>query len=151
MKKIFLLSLLSLTICLSNVIASKADDSVLPGDEKKESDLINPTIDIVIGKFIALGVMGDPDGGGVRYYQKGKIEIISILRGTLSGDILVSYLQKSFAIDHKEVGPSIAVDYIFFIKNQTIEPDEYELEKVLPASNEDVARIKALIVSQTAH
>ena len=133
-----------------NQIQADASTLNMPGHDQKDSVLINPKIDIVIAQFISTGNAAADEIGFI-YYERAQIRIIQSLQGTFSGNIKVSYRAKSFPAENKEVIPYLNTDYILFIRTQRIDPDDYELEKILPATSQNIARIKALIASQPAH
>jgi hypothetical protein len=133
---------------LGTLFQIRADtiDQRMPGHSKKDQDFINPTIDIVVAKFIALG-NGSADEVGATYYERAQVQITSTLQGALSGNIKVSFTARSFPKNEKDALPALNTEYILFIRDQKIDPDDYELEKILPATDQNIARIKSLIAA----
>jgi hypothetical protein len=127
---------------------SKADaptpsgTTVLSGHEKKMEDLVTVVPDIVIAKFTSLG-NGSDDAPGATFFEKAGIEIVSSLKGSLSGDLQAGYSVKLFPPSKKETMPVIGTPYIMFI--QKLGPTEYEIKKILPATDDNIARVKGLI------
>jgi len=122
----------------------------LPGNTVNEQELINSKTDIVIAKFISLG-NASIDELGATYYERAQIQISSSLRGLLSGTIKISFSAKTFPKNEKDVLPTLNTEYILFIRNQKIDPDDYELQKIIPASAANLTRIKALVASKENH
>ncbi len=147
--KINLLIACVITLC---TIPAMSDDNaptpsgttVLSGHEKKSEGLVAVVPDIVVAKFTFLGNGGD-DAPGSTFYEKAAIEVISSLKGTLSGDLQAGYTVKLFPPSKKETVPVIGTPYIMFI--QPMGPTENEIKKLLPATDDNIAKVKALIAA----
>ena len=140
---VFLVSVLSAFAQIS------ADENTpnLPGHGTKDADYISPRFDIVTAKFLFLGNPGS-DASGSTYYERARIQIITSFQGNLSGQIKVSYTAIDFPPEHKDVMPSLGAEYILFIRDNKNDPDDYELDKILPCTAHNLASIKALIESK---
>jgi hypothetical protein len=121
--------------------------SVLMGHEKKSEDLAKNVTDIIIAKFTSLG-NENSDSPGASFYERANIEVLSSLEGTLAGNIRVGYTIHFFPPSEREAVPVIGTQYIMFI--QKLGPAEYEIKKLLLATDENVSAVKALINSATA-
>lgn len=118
---------------------------MLTGHTKKIENAIKETTDIVIASFTKLGFPGS-DASGEDSYDQAEIEITGILKGTLAEKHLkVFYIVQSMPGKNQEKAPIIGVQYIMFI--QKLSPNEYEIKKLLPATDENIIKIKALIAS----
>ncbi len=150
--KINLLFICVITICAAPVLSkgdapTQSSTTALSGHEKKNEDLVAVVPDIVVAKFTSLG-NGSDDAPGATFYEKAEIEIVSSLKGTLSGDLQAGYSVKLFPPSKKETVPVIGTPYIMFI--QKLGPTEYEIKKLLPATDNDIAKVKALIAAAPA-
>ena len=115
---------------------------VLPGHDRKTEELVPSVPSIVIAKFISLG-FGEADDPGAITFEQAKVEIVSSLRGSLSGTITASYSVRSFPVAEKESAPITGIRYIMFI--QTLGPNEHEIRKLLAATDDNIALVKAII------
>jgi hypothetical protein len=148
MIRIFICLLVSLSIyATASTTRADVNDPKMPGHEIKERNLINSKVDVVIGKFISLGNLGDDNLGAS--YERAEIQITNSLQGPLLGNIKVSYAVRSFPLEHKEIVPALNTEYILFIRDQKIASDNYELVKILPATDTNITRIKALIAQSS--
>jgi hypothetical protein len=148
MKNILLGLCVFVILCPIGQLMANVDNPPMPGHEAKEQDLIKKKNEIVVAKFISLG-SGGLDELGASSYEKAEIEITQTLRGNLSGHLKVSYVVKSLPTNEQEARPTIDILYIMFI--HSLGANEYETEKLLPATDQNISRIKALIASQNAH
>jgi hypothetical protein len=153
MKSNFLFSLLSagVMICIGLALAGANDGGnsnapVLSGHEKKSEDLPMAVTDIIIAKFTSLG-NENSDSPGASFYEKADIECLSSLKGTLVGNIQAGYTVHFFPPSERETVPVIGTQYIMFI--QKLGPTEYEIKKLLLATEQNVASVKALITSSS--
>ena len=147
-KKNLLLACLVMFCAVPVLSRGDTPATALSGHEKKSEDLIAVVPDIVVGKFTSLG-SGSDDAPGATFYEKAEIEVVSSLKGTLSGNLQAGYSVKSFPPSKKETVPVIGTPYIMFI--QKLGPTEYEIKKLLPATDDNLAKVKGLIDAAPAH
>lgn len=133
----------------AQTVPSTSEDKMMyTGHEKKIEIAIKESTDIVVAAFTKLG-FGGPDADAESFYEQAEIKIITALKGTLSGNIPVSYTIQWYPGNIKETIPVIGTQYIMFI--QKLGPQENRIKKILPATDEKVSSVKALIVAQPAH
>ena len=93
--------------------------------------------------------MGFPgsDAAGEEFYEQAEIQIISALKGNLTGSLKVAYSVHSMPGKHQESSPLVGAKYIMFIHK--LGPNEYEIKKLLEATNANISSLKSLIASQS--
>jgi hypothetical protein len=120
---------------------------MLIGHHKKEEGLAAKVGAIFVGQFITLGDGPGADEPGMEYFDNAQVKVEQSLKGTLSGIVKVSYSVMSIPTE-KESSPKSLKDYIFFIN--IISPTQLSVVKLLPATDQNVAKIKALIAAVPA-
>jgi len=115
---------------------------ILPGHGKRNEELVKTATDIVVAKFKSLGSLS-LDAPGEVLYVHAKIEIVSCLKGNLSGTVEARYDIQDFPEGPTETPPVVGTHYIMFIRDYHL-PD-YRIEKILPATATHLASVKALI------
>jgi len=151
MKNNLLVNLLSagVIICIGLALTGANDGGnsnapMLTGHEKKTGDLPAAVTDIIIAKFTSLGNESS-DSPGASFYERADVEVLSSLKGTLTGNIQAGYTVHFFPSSEREVAPVIGTQYIMFI--ETLGPAEYEVKKLLLATDQNINSVKALIAS----
>jgi hypothetical protein len=147
LKRALILAALSLALVVNGYSQSSSDTKMLSGHGKKSENAIKESTDIVIAVFTTLGSPG-ADATGENDYDGAEIEITSALKGTLSGKLKVFYIVYAMPGKNQESPPVLGTQYIMFI-HQT-GPTEYEIKKLLPATDDNIAKIKALIAAAPA-
>ena len=155
MKKTFWITLLTVMLIAANFETVSGDTPmndpnnppVLPGHLKKGEELMKIATDIIVGKFTSLG-NGSTDSPGASFYEKADLTVINSLKGSLSGNIQASYSVRTFPLNKKEAQPTIGTQYVMFI--QKLGPTEYEIKKLLPATDDSITKVKALIAAPAA-
>jgi hypothetical protein len=137
---IILVLLVMVIVDTSN--AASSDSAVLPGHEKRAEKLVSSVSAVVIAKFISLGY-GGTDAPGSTFFERAKVAVVSSIKGSLSGTITVGYSVQEIPEAEKESAPIIGTPYIMFI--QTLGPDEHEIRKLLAATDDNIALVKAII------
>jgi len=121
---------------------------MLTGHVKSSEKAVKEATDIVIATFIKLGFPGS-DSDGADFYEQAQIQVFSALKGTLSGNVQVSYSVQAMPGKDQESAPASGVQYLMFM--QKLGPTEYEIKKLMPATEANVSAIKALIAGASAH
>jgi hypothetical protein len=141
--KLLIFGLLMLTaVSVLTASDNKGSDDIFPGHDKKNEELIKTVTNIVVAKFTSLGNL-NLDAPGEVLYVHAKIEIASCLKGSLSGTLQARYNVQDFSEGPTETLPVVGTQYIMFIRDYHL-PD-YRIEKILPATDTNLASIKALI------
>jgi hypothetical protein len=129
------------------VLYSGIDDiqSKLIGDRFNVADVIKTSDEVAIGQFQSLGD-GNADDLGASY-SNAIITITQSLKGSLAGEIKVFYgIYSTVNAAEREEHPFRNVEYVIFIKG--VDPKGYTLIKLLHATNENIAKVKALIAAK---
>lgn len=154
MKSLLKYLLALVTVGLLPMIAAHAQsaptsmgEGLFTGHMKKNENVLKEAKDIIVGKFTALGYPGS-DASGEDFYEQGQVEVISALRGSLAGTLRVGYSVRTVPGKDQEIPPVVGTEYIMFI--QKLGPNECEIKKLLPATDENITKIKALIAAAPA-
>jgi hypothetical protein len=133
---------------LSSLFSSLSDTSepFFPGHKAIEGDLLEID-DVIIAAFTSLG-LPEITAPGISHYEGADIDIAGSLKGKRSGTLKASYTVHFLPVTAPEVAPALGTRYIIFLR--TVGVYEYQIDKLLPATDKNVTRIKALIASQTA-
>jgi hypothetical protein len=113
--------------------------SKLPGDDIKVEDGILKSDVVCAGQITDLGYPNPGATDMVSY--RAKIEIIQTLMGSISSPILA--IIKIDGGKHED-SPINGVSYVFFIKKM---PVTNKVLKLLPATDANIAKVKALIAA----
>jgi hypothetical protein len=119
---------------------------VLSGHEKKNEDAIKGSTHVVVATFSVLGYPG-PGADGEANYDQAEIAVVTALKGTLSGQLKAHYIVYDMPGKDQESLPALGTQYIMFI--QQLGPTEYEIKKLLPATDDNIAKVKQLISQVT--
>jgi hypothetical protein len=118
---------------------------VLAGSTLKTEDIVLQSDAIFIGKLIDLG-WGETASSG--HDTRGAyITVLQILRGSLKGRVGVR-MNMLHGPKVREASPKVGDTYIFFIKQI---PGWNMVLKILPATDANIAKVKALIAAPPAH
>jgi len=123
------------------------DTKLFSGHGKKNEDALKESTDIAVAVFTSLGNRG-ADATGEDDYDQAEIEVVTTLKGNLPGKLKVFYAVLSMPGKNQESPPVLGTQYIMFI--QKLGPTEYEIKKMLPATDDSIAKIKALIAAAPA-
>jgi len=162
MKKQFVLLLSMSWIALSLVIsvqvshaqnaptgAGQTEPVKLTGGDVKSEDAILKTDVLFIGQITHLG-FGNLKAQGEAVYRGMQIKVIQILRGSLQPESTFT-LRVFHVYSSDEYPPTEGSSYIFFAKrNDPSEKDAYAIVKLLPATDANVTKVKALTASAPA-
>jgi hypothetical protein len=133
--------------CQGPVPQHAEDDGTLLGHALKDEDTFKNGVDIIIGKFVSLGT-GSSDSPGESYYQGASIQVISSLKGSLSGNLKASFSVKFFSQHGNETVPVVGNQYIMFLRERV--PNEFTIKKLLLATDKNIAEVKTAIAAAPA-
>jgi hypothetical protein len=147
--KIFLSAFLLILIIAPSVAAvGDTTSAALPlqysGSGKKAGDIVATCDAIFVGQIIAKGpVILTKPGASTHGYT---VKVATLLKGTLAGEIQVSLDVRN---DGRvvEVIPHVGENYIFFAM---LKAGEVIAVKLLPATDANIAKVKALIAAAPA-
>ena len=133
----------SLTVCLyAQLPKPDSIDTKLSGSFMQNEDAAKRSTDILVASFKKSG-NPTPDGTATMAYENSAIEVSSTFKGSLAGIVKVLYLVRFIPSVHEEKPPSLNLSYIVFI--QKVGPNQGEILKLLPVTDENIASVKALI------
>jgi hypothetical protein len=125
--------------------ASKAMDQnvpVLTGSTLKSEDIAVKADSIFIGEIVQMS-FPDATAPDLASYST-RVKVLQVLRGSANAQVTVSI--DTYAMNHEEP-PKVATPYIFFVRK---EAKRFEALKLLPATEVNVAKVKALIAAAPA-
>jgi len=128
--------------CQAPVQPNTEDDAMLVGHALKDEDAFKGGVNVIVGKFISLG-NGSSDSPGESYYQGANIQVISSLKGNLSGNLKASFSVKFFSKHGNETVPIVGNQYIMFLQERV--PNQFTLKKLFLATDKNIAKVKAII------
>jgi hypothetical protein len=139
----------SLTYCYTIVTAFSIiccyanEETPLPlvGHLSSIKDETSSATDVVVGKFIRVRESGAASLNG-EYYQ-GQITVLRPLKGNLSGSLEVGFRVIPVNKD-KESEPNLSDSYIIIMSSPG------DIRKLLPATADNIAKVKALIAAVPA-
>ena len=147
-KYLLLVVLLSLPSVINAYCQSQAPlqtEAVNPvGHAQKSEELVKSTNEVIIGKLISIGYPSG-DSSDEDFYDQAEVEVISVLKGDMSGTVKVSYSVRLGK--NKEMVPVIGTQYIMFI--HMLPPNEFRIKKLLPATDDNISKVKQLISQAT--
>ncbi|MDB4793752.1 hypothetical protein OAG63_01835 [Methylacidiphilales bacterium] len=118
----------------------------LSGSDLKSGDAITKCDAIFVGEITQMGFQSLKATGRSSYYGN-IIKILQVLRGAISVQIKVT-LYVYYVSDTPENIPKVGNPYIFFVKkNASGQPDPYTALKLLPATDDNITKVKALITA----
>jgi hypothetical protein len=144
----------ALIFLLSSLVISKGDVPNSPlstsgevrhaGSEVPLADAEGKSSLVFVGLLEILGNFDLADEG-VASYRNTKIKIISVLKGELKdkSEIQVGIFPRLVYGKGFEATPKVGSTYIFFVK--TDNGNRYEAIKLLEATDDNIAKVKALI------
>jgi hypothetical protein len=147
LKRALILAAISLVLIVNSYPQSSSDTKMLSGHSKKNQDAAKESTDIVIGVFTSLGSPG-AGATGENDYDQAEVEVVNALKGALSGTLKVFYVVFAMPGKDQESPPVLGTQYIMFI--QKLGPTDYEIKKLLPATDDNIAKVKALIAAAPA-
>ena len=131
-----------------NAPATSPSDSELSGRDIKIENAVSKSDSIFVGKIskMRLGSITATDRvayGGVQ------IRVLQFLRGSIDSQSLVTIYITASHVVH-EAPPEVGMPYIFFVtKNTHGTSDPYTVLKLLPATDDNIAKVKQLIATAT--
>ena len=125
------------------------NEPILSGSSLKSEDTVIKSDAIFIGQITQMGFQSLKAAGRSSYYGN-IVKILQVLRGTVDAQIKIT-LYVYYVSDTPENPPKTGNSYIFFVKkNAPGQPDPYAALKLLPATDDNIAKVKALIAASPA-
>ena len=125
--------------------AALIDSIKLPGSDLKVEDAAK--LDVIFVGEIEQISNGPPAEPGTETFTA-QVKVLLILHGSVPEEILVKI--HAFAMNN-EVAPEVGSHYIFFIKKTSVGNTSQNIAwKILPATNDHVIKVKALIAAAPA-
>ena len=151
MSILWIVLVLVFSVQVSSAQNNAPAEMVLSGSTFKSEDVLAKADVVFVGTITEAGseVLLPPTApyagplyGGV------KVNVLQVLRGSIGAQVSVS-LFTSFV--HHEKLHTVGSSYIFFVKkNAPGQPDPYTALKLLPATGDNIAKVKALIATAPA-
>jgi hypothetical protein len=124
-----------------------ADEQAIVGRDSTVVDILIKSDAIFVGKILQIKPT-DPSAHGEVTCLANSVSVSQVLKGALGDVVSVDFKVRSY-LNEKE--PKIGTSYIFFVKRGGYEsPNSYTLLKLLPATDANIAKVKALIAAATA-
>jgi hypothetical protein len=141
--KTYCLRPLLIVLCMAAVVAYSQSDAsrVFTGHKLDDKAAAKESDAVIIAKVKALPVRQSLSAG-MSFYEGAPAEVIGGLKGNLPGEV-----GATFKVINEEAAPKVGDPYIMFLKKLDT-PGEYSCLKILPATKENIAAIKAVIGSQ---
>jgi hypothetical protein len=137
-------SILSIQGLKSQDVGPQNASPSLSGSRSKLEDVITKADDIFVGKMLQTGPITVTAPGQIGC-SGNKIEVLQTLRGSVNSQITVSF---NVHYDSHEQLPKVGNTYIFFVKKVIHpDPDPYRAIKLLPSTDDNIAKVKALIAA----
>jgi hypothetical protein len=123
-------------------VCSYADESKpLVGHWRSTKDEIACATDIVVGKFSQVRAGGAESFSGLQYH--GKINVLHVLKGNETGNLKVVF-RVILGSKDTEAEPNLGDSYIIILY------DHQMIRKLLPATDDNIAKVRALIAAAPA-
>ena len=125
----------------ASIRAYATDKPNLVGSRIKTEDVALRANSIFVGHFNFVGEGPDADETGLGYFDNARVKITQSLKGALWGNVTVSY--SILEVPPTESNPEPKTNYVFFI--HVISPTQLSVEKLLPATEDNINLAKKLI------
>jgi hypothetical protein len=119
------------------------NEPVLSGSTQKTENIVLKCDAVFIGQITHMR-LGPPASSNVASYTGVKVKVLQMLRGSFDEQIPV--MLNVLALNHEEA-PTTEGTYIFFLKKES---GWNIVKKLLPATNDNIAKVKALIAAAPA-
>lgn len=121
------------------------NQSILSGSRLKSEDVTTKVDAVFIGEIEEIGFPTTLSPGALTYHGV-KVKVLQVLRGSVGAEVTVTlYAERTSNV--REQAPKVSGTYIFFIK-QT--PGWNIVHKLLPATDDNIAKVKQLIAAAPA-
>ena len=152
--RLALLALLSLTFSIQSAKAQNdspgnaADQQVgLPGSAAKVEEVVLKSNAVFVGTITQMGFV-DLGAVGVVSYGNVKVKVSQVFLGVVDSVTSVTFDVKNRPKVH-EREPQVGNAYIFFAKtNAKGSSDQFTVLKLLPATDDTIAKVKAVIAAK---
>ena len=132
--------LLVLLLGASRILLSDTPNKQLVGHKITEEQASKYKA-IFIGEFVSLGDGPNPDALGEGYYNNAKVKVAESYKGSLSGTLMAD--SSVLEMIEPESRPQLTTKYLFFAHSGS--PGYLQVKKLLPATEQNIIRIKVLI------
>ncbi|MEO6052597.1 MAG: hypothetical protein ABIP97_01150 [Chthoniobacterales bacterium] len=133
-------ALLGLFAVFLIAVSAKANTASV-GSERSPDNAIKASTTIGIGILEESGNAATSDTPGADYFNNAKITLHDTLKGSLIGKVTVNYSLKT----GKESAPLVKTPYIIFLTSSN--SAQNRIIKLLPATADDIAKVKAKLSS----
>jgi hypothetical protein len=121
----------------------------LSGSDLKSEDIVLKANAVFVGEITELG-HPNTKAPGQNVYHGVQIKVLQVLRGSVDAQVTVT-LYIHFAPNSSENPPKVGNTYIFFAhKNTEVGWNPFTVLKLLPATDDNIAKVKALIAAAPA-
>lgn len=132
---------------LSLSAKAQTGEPLLPGSSSKLEKAVSRADIIVVAKLISLGITM-PDATAQADYDSAQIQVTQTLRGSPNQNMSVSISVHYSKGRVEEVTPKEGKEYLFLI--HTDETNRRDVVKLLSATGDNIAKVKALIAAAPA-
>jgi hypothetical protein len=134
--------LLNLVLGLQPVKAQ--NEPLLSGSTLKSEDIAVKVDAVFVGEITDPGLTV-PTSPGMASYNGVQVKVLQVLRGSIDAQTITVKLD-IFAANREEP-PKVGTQYIFFVKK---DGDRFTALKLLPATDDHITKVKALIAAAPA-
>ena len=132
---------------LSSLIMAQTTNSLLPGSRSDLDKTVSHADIIVVAKMVSLGITM-PDATAQADYDSAQIQVMQALKGSPNQNLSVSISVHFSKGRIEEIAPEVGKEYLFFIRTDEV---KHEIVlKIIPATDDNIARVKALIAAAPA-
>jgi hypothetical protein len=137
----------SIRLAKSQVAAPMSQSIAFSGSNTKLEDAVSRAEVIFVGEIIQIGGPSLSSAGQAEFCGN-QVKVLEVFRGSATGQITVSFV---IAEKPKEQVPSVGSSYIFFAQKVVHpDPDLYTAFKLLPATDSNETKVKALVAALPA-
>ena len=136
--------LIAVAVFLLAGITSASDSRRLPGSTLGVDEAFSKSYTVFVGQFTSFGRSGACGPGETDLYGS-KVDATRILKGTYDPKVTVAFAVLS---DLGERRPEMPLSYVFFVKKNDgkgVYFDPYAIVKLLPATDDNIAKVRKLI------
>ncbi len=130
-----------------NPTTTRQGEPILSGSAQKSEEIAAKANTVFIGKIIELGDPV-PIAMDTASYSGVQVKVLQILRGTVNDEVVKVTLHTTWGRNMHETPPVIGNTYIFFARKNTEKGwNPYTVLKLLPATDDNITKVKALIAA----
>jgi len=121
-----------------------AQPTLFPGSSLSLEKVVSHADIIVVAKLVSLGIT-IPDATAQADYDSAQIQVTQILKGAPNQSLTVSITVHYSKGRIEEFAPEEGKEYLFLI--HTDDAKSYTVLKILPATDDTITKVKALIAA----